>query len=160
MNEATICTCGLIKQSKAGTAVDDDGVTRCNNCGRPTTFSDLAKAGNLTGGSGEGGPGPGDRTPPGRKPIPSLEASGQMVGLLIGGLFALLVGVVGALLSWPRLALDDAGNLVTSGSTAGLAFFGLVCAVGEVLVLIAVIAYGVHLGVRAAGLRDDAARDG
>jgi len=48
-------------------------------------------------------------------------ASGQITGLLIGGLLALLVGVVGSALTWPRLALDDAGQLDSSGSAAGLA---------------------------------------
>jgi hypothetical protein len=82
-----------------------------------------------------------------------------MTGLLTGGLLALVVGVVGSLLAWPRLAVDDAGQLESRGSAAGLAIFGLVAGVGEVLVLIAVIAYGVRLGVRAAGLSDDVAGD-
>ena len=96
----------------------------------------------------------------GRKPIPSLEASGQATGLLTGGVLALVVGVVGTVLSWPRLEVDGAGQLTSSGSAPGLAIFGLVAAVGEVLVLIAVIAYGVRLGVRAAGLRDDVVSGG
>jgi hypothetical protein len=86
-------------------------------------------------------------------------ASGQITALLLGGLLALLVGVAGSALSWPRLALDEAGQLDNSGSAAGLAIFGLLAGIGEVMVLIAVIAYGVRLGVRAAGLRDDAPTD-
>jgi len=79
---------------------------------------------------------------------------------LTGGVLALVVGVVGTVLSWPRLEVDGAGQLTSSGSAPGLAIFGLVAAVGEVLVLIAVIAYGVRLGVRAAGLRDDVVSGG
>ncbi len=30
-----ICTCGLIKQSRAGTTVDEHGVERCNVCRKP-----------------------------------------------------------------------------------------------------------------------------
>ena len=130
MNASTICTCGLIKQSKAGTAVDEAGITRCNNCGKPTTFADLVKAEPGSGGtsgahrSGAGstaGSAPGYRIPPVGKASASQMASGQITGLLIGGLLALLVGVVGSALTWPRLALDDAGQLDSSGSAAGLA---------------------------------------
>jgi len=144
MSQGTICTCGLIKQSKAGTAVDEAGITRCNNCGKPTTFAGLAKAETMPGGAG--GAAPAYRRPPVRKQIPSLEASGQIAGLMIGGLLATVVGVVGSLLFWPR--------------PAGLAIFGLVAGLGEVLVLVAVIAYGVRLGIRASGVRDDVASDG
>ena len=34
-----ICNCGLIKQSKAGTSLDEHGVERCNKCLMPVSYS-------------------------------------------------------------------------------------------------------------------------
>lgn len=43
-----ICNCGLIKQSKAGTRLDNLGVERCNNCQRPATIEAGYRSGPAT----------------------------------------------------------------------------------------------------------------
>src|SRR4051794_1218749 len=40
-----ICSCGLIKQSKAGTSVDAGGVERCNNCLKPVSSQAAVRVG-------------------------------------------------------------------------------------------------------------------
>ncbi len=43
-----ICNCGMIKQNKAGTRVDDVGVERCNACLEPVSFEAARRAGATT----------------------------------------------------------------------------------------------------------------
>lgn len=47
--DVRICSCGLIKQSKAGVTVTDSGSRICNNCGRPADVADLMDAEVLAG---------------------------------------------------------------------------------------------------------------
>jgi len=43
-----ICSCGLIKQDKAGTRPDERGVERCNACFKPVSFEAARRAGPAT----------------------------------------------------------------------------------------------------------------
>ncbi|MDF1603402.1 hypothetical protein [Nocardioides sp. YIM 152315] len=77
------------------------------------------------------------------------EARGAVSAMLWSGLGLLLVGLAIATATWPHVDLSgDRGSWVLSACGLGTA------AVGQTLVLVAVIAYGVRYGLAMVGSRE------
>src|SRR5262245_47728409 len=135
------CNHGLLQLSKYGVDVDERGVETCRRCGRPTRDSYLSATAV-------------DEGPVGSMSSPVTvgprRVRDAMVALLAVGVLVAATGVVMA-----ATALPDE----LSGGSQGFHYLGLfLWASGAMCALVALVAFGVSLGVRDAAQQDESAR--
>ena len=101
--DVRICSCGLIKQSKAGVTVTDSGARICNNCGRPADVADVIS---------------GDLMAAALGPIPASMIT--TLQALPGFRVTALLGVVNELTSASGWTAASKGNSALSAAMEGL----------------------------------------
>ena len=82
-----------------------------------------------------------------RRPQSARSSSDAVVVCWVSGLLLLLVGDVLAVLTVPGTETNAFGDTVGTGSTFGFLLGVLLAGIGQVVLLVAVIATGVRLGM-------------
>jgi len=83
------------------------------------------------------------------------NARQKVVILFTGGVVLAIGGALGSSVSRPRLVLDDAGTPVDQGSPVAAGFCQGMLLIGLLLAFIAVVAWGVRLGLESAARPSD-----
>jgi hypothetical protein len=163
------CSHGLIQRDRLGVDVDERGIETCRGCGKPIWESAMKANASVEADRSLHGTTAATEGDPPKRSAASTPAAGyqgdqssvgrstareSMAMLLLGGLLIAGVGAIIAAAAARSTTVDTfTGELTDTGSEAGFYLGLFMWGGGLLMALVAVIAFGVSLGMRDAAQR-------